>query len=53
MSPFKTLSEKFNAWLRFRSAVRELSNLSDRELDDIGIARHAIAVVVEDAFAHA
>ncbi len=53
MSPLKTLTEKFNAWLRIRSAVRELSNLSDRELEDIGIARHAIAVVVEGAYAHA
>ena len=39
MTPLKTISEKLAAWRRYREAVRELSQLSDRELDDIGIRR--------------
>jgi uncharacterized protein YjiS (DUF1127 family) len=29
-------------WLRYRETIRELSRLSDRELDDLGIARGEI-----------
>jgi uncharacterized protein YjiS (DUF1127 family) len=32
-------------WLRFRETARQLNALSDRELSDIGIARHDIAQV--------
>jgi uncharacterized protein YjiS (DUF1127 family) len=39
MTSLKTISEKLAAWRRYREAVRELSQLSDRELDDIGIRR--------------
>ena len=39
MIPLKTISEKLAAWRRYREAVRELCELSDRELDDIGIRR--------------
>jgi len=46
MTPLKTISEKLNAWRRYREAVRELSQLSDRELDDIGIRRGDIEHVV-------
>ena len=46
MSPLKTISEKLNAWRRYREAVRELSQLSDRELNDIGIRRGDIEYVV-------
>ncbi len=42
----RTLSAKFSAWLRFRDSVRELSRLSDRELNDLGIGRHDIVNVV-------
>lgn len=45
----RSLSAKFNAWLRFRESVRELSRLSDRELSDLGIGRHDIANVVRGA----
>jgi uncharacterized protein YjiS (DUF1127 family) len=45
MSPIKTISEKFTAWRRHRDAVRELSNLNDRELSDIGIARDDIDAI--------
>jgi uncharacterized protein YjiS (DUF1127 family) len=32
-------------WLRARETARQLKALSDRELSDIGIARHDIAQV--------
>ncbi|WP_299813441.1 DUF1127 domain-containing protein [uncultured Roseibium sp.] len=34
---------KFNNWKRFRQTYDELSSLSNRELDDLGIARTDIA----------
>jgi uncharacterized protein YjiS (DUF1127 family) len=46
MTPLKTISEKLTAWRRYREAVRELSQLSDRELDDIGIRRGDIEYIV-------
>jgi uncharacterized protein YjiS (DUF1127 family) len=33
---------KFRSYLRYRDTVRELSLLSDRELDDLGISRFQI-----------
>lgn len=42
----RTLTAKLNAWLRFRESVRELSRLSDRELNDLGIGRTDIEDVV-------
>ncbi|POF29397.1 DUF1127 domain-containing protein [Roseibium marinum] len=38
-----TVVRKFNNWKRFRQTYDELSNLSNRELDDLGIARTDIA----------
>ena len=46
MTPLKTISEKLSAWRRYREAVRELSLLSDRELDDIGVRRGDIEFIV-------
>jgi uncharacterized protein YjiS (DUF1127 family) len=51
MTPLKTISEKLNAWRRYREAVRELSQLSDRELEDIGIRRGDIEFVVRSTVA--
>lgn len=51
MSPLKTISEKLNAWRRYREAVRELSQLSDRELNDIGIRRGEIEDIVRRSVA--
>lgn len=43
----KTLTSKFTTWRRFRESVRELSRLSDRELNDLGIGRSDIVSVVK------
>jgi uncharacterized protein YjiS (DUF1127 family) len=51
MTPLKTISEKLTAWRRYREAVRELSQLSDRELDDIGIRRGDIEYIVRRSVA--
>ena len=51
MIPLKTISEKLAAWRRYREAVRELSELSDRELDDIGIRRGDIESIVRRSVA--
>jgi uncharacterized protein YjiS (DUF1127 family) len=46
VTSIKTITEKLNAWLRYREAVKELSRLSDRELSDIGIRRGDIEFIV-------
>jgi uncharacterized protein YjiS (DUF1127 family) len=51
MTSLKSITEKFDAWRRYREAVRELSSLSDRELADIGIRRGDIHFVVANALA--
>ena len=50
-SPLKTISEKLATWRRYREAVRELSQLSNRELDDIGIRRGDIEFIVRRSVA--
>jgi len=42
MTLLKTVSEKVSAWRRYREAIRELAQLSDYELHDIGIVRSDI-----------
>jgi uncharacterized protein YjiS (DUF1127 family) len=51
MTSIKTITEKLNAWRRYRDAVRELTQLSDRELNDIGIRRGDIEFIVRRAVA--
>jgi uncharacterized protein YjiS (DUF1127 family) len=46
MITVRMISEKFNAWRRYREAVRELSQFSDHELSDIGIRRCDIEFIV-------
>ena len=41
----KSLTEKVKEWSRYRDSVRELSRLSDRELNDLGINRADIVHV--------
>ena len=38
----KYISAKLNAWRRYRTSLRELYSLNDRELADLGIARWEI-----------
>ena len=45
MATSKTIAEKLAAWSRYRDAVRQLSQLTDRELSDIGIRRGDIETV--------
>jgi uncharacterized protein YjiS (DUF1127 family) len=49
MTSIRTFTEKLAAWRRYRDAVRELSQLTDRELDDIGIRRGDIPFVAAGA----
>ena len=42
---------KVQSYLRYRETVRELSLLSNRELDDLGISRFEIEAVARQAVA--
>jgi uncharacterized protein YjiS (DUF1127 family) len=48
MTSLKTIAEKFSAWRRYREALRELSDLTNRELNDIGISRDEIRAVARE-----
>ena len=39
---------KVRAYMRYRETVRELSQLSDRELDDLGISRFQIDSIARE-----
>jgi uncharacterized protein YjiS (DUF1127 family) len=41
----KKIASKLHQWRRYRVSVRELSRLSDRELNDLGIGRGDIEFV--------
>jgi len=51
MTTLKTIAEKLTAWRRYREAVRELSQLSDRDPSDIGIRRGDIEYIVRRSVA--
>ena len=42
------LTQGFTAWRRYRAAVRQLSDLDDRILRDIGLTRGQIRGVVDN-----
>ncbi len=46
---FKFITERVSAWRRYRSAVRELEQLSDRELHDLGISRYDIETIARES----
>ncbi len=46
---FKAITERVVAWRRYRAAVRELAQLSDRDLHDLGISRYDIESVARDS----
>jgi uncharacterized protein YjiS (DUF1127 family) len=39
MASIRIITQKIEAWRRYREAIRELSQMSDHELSDIGIHR--------------
>jgi uncharacterized protein YjiS (DUF1127 family) len=43
----KGLLNSFNVWRQNRAAAQELSQLSDRELADIGLTRQEIPAIVQ------
>jgi uncharacterized protein YjiS (DUF1127 family) len=45
----KDITHKIQDWRRQRAAMRELSQLSDRELHDLGISRADIEFVTRRA----
>jgi uncharacterized protein YjiS (DUF1127 family) len=45
MSLLKTVSEKLSAWRRYRETIKELAQLSDHELHDIGVHRWEIEYI--------
>jgi len=45
---FASIARLFHAWKRHEVVTRELSNLSDRELADIGITRSDIDRIASD-----
>ena len=45
----KMIADKVSAWRRYRISVRELSRLTDRELNDLGLNRFDIEVVARQS----
>ena len=45
----KSLYERVRRWRRYRTTVRELENLSGRELADLGIHRSDIGRLAREA----
>ena len=43
-----TVLSKVRAYLRYRETVRELAQLTDRELDDLGINRFQIESIARE-----
>jgi uncharacterized protein YjiS (DUF1127 family) len=48
MASIKIITRKLNTWRRYRQALRELSQMSDHELCDIGIHRCDIERVAHE-----
>jgi uncharacterized protein YjiS (DUF1127 family) len=45
MTSIKTIVQMFSAWRRHRDVARELFNMNDRDLSDIGINRCDIGAI--------
>ena len=46
---FTTLARKYRNWRAYNSTVTELSRLTPRELDDLGVSRGEIPAVARRA----
>ncbi len=46
------VAERLRRWVQYRLTVRELSQLTDRDLNDLGINRTEIYRVAKAATAH-
>ncbi|GGE78209.1 MULTISPECIES: DUF1127 domain-containing protein [Stappia] len=44
---FESLTRKYRSWKSYQSTVSELSRLTTRELDDLGIARGDIPFIAK------
>jgi uncharacterized protein YjiS (DUF1127 family) len=42
-----TIAKRLRNWNRYRTTIRELSQLSDRDLNDLGISRSEIRFVAK------
>jgi len=51
MLMISTLKSNFRRWARIRNTIRELSSLSDRDLNDLGISRSDIRFVAKRSVA--
>ena len=51
MASFKTIYQRLADWRRYRETVQQLSQLSDRNLDDIGVSRNDIEHIVRHSLA--
>ena len=49
VSLLKTVSEKLSAWRRYRETIKELAQLSDHELHDIGVHRWEIEYIARSS----
>ena len=49
MSAFAAVAKRAHAWWRYREAIKELSQLSDQELSEIGIRRCDIQYIVRES----
>ena len=47
---FKSLTGNYREWRKYRNTVNELSYLSKRELDDMGISRSDIESIARGTF---
>lgn len=47
MLTLSTLKNNFRRWARMRNTIRELSQLTDRDLADLGISRSDIRFVAK------
>jgi uncharacterized protein YjiS (DUF1127 family) len=47
----KTIIDKYTSWKRYRKTKTELSSMSDRDLNDIGIKRWDIERIAKESAA--